>query len=217
MREGFDVLDERGPSIDAALKRPRRNVRGPRVAFVDVVDCGRLLAGDIRVWRRHDPHSGSPTDATALGDRSLHCAQGLSVDCADVQHDLIGTNRFGGNLGTVENEMWSERHHSPVLGAQWLTFRTIDQHSRVTGGALGHRTPLGSYRKCRAAAPAEATLVDLSDESARPTRQGAETRRVLAKCFGPRFRRGAVEDPRSNHRRWPRDSDESEAPTDLDA
>ena len=88
--EALDVLDERRPAADAALERPRRGGRGPRVGLVDEVDGGRFLAGDVAIRSRDDPRRHGQRRATLRrGPPSIDVAR-RHVGRADVQDHLVG-------------------------------------------------------------------------------------------------------------------------------
>src|SRR3954464_7349316 len=65
--EGLWILDERGASPDAALRRSRRHERRLERSSIQVVDERAFLAGEVRGRDRSDAEAAT---RWALGDRA---------------------------------------------------------------------------------------------------------------------------------------------------
>ena len=86
---------------------------------------------------------------------------------ADIEDDVVGTNRARGEQRAVDHEVRPGRHQRSVLEAERLTLGPVREHDRVSGRALGDRSPLASDREAGAAPAEEPTRLQLGDQLAR--------------------------------------------------
>src|SRR5207244_7746974 len=100
----------------------------------------------------------------ALGEGALHRAHRTGVLGTDVMHYALGTERAGGDGGTVEDEVWSCRHELAVLAGERLAFSAVDDDHRACRTVRRHRAPLGRHREGSSAASTQLAALELGDD-----------------------------------------------------
>jgi len=141
VRDGLDVLHERGASPIAALGGEGRCEPRQRRPALEVGEHGRLLAGDVAggASRQVDVGPLAPFAQRRREDRQRVRVRG------DV--DLGRANRGGGEHGAVEDEVRRSREQQRVLGPRRLALGPVDDDHRAAalsdGGQLDGRREAG--------------------------------------------------------------------------
>ena len=162
------------------------------------MDRGRFLPSEVRrrgvdELDRNGRRKSRPRRTLCEGplDRRL----GARVLGADVQDDPVSADGVGGQVRSVEDEVRAVGEERPVLCAQGLPLRAVDEDHGVAVRATRDRRPLPPDREARAAPPQEAAGLDHRGQSATiaELRKGTQPVRVIGERFGASRERGAVE------------------------
>ena len=101
----------------------------------------------------------------AFVDRPLDGGHRGTMPPADVQDDAVGADRIGGQLGTIEDEVWPQRHDRPVLGAQRLAFGPVGKDHRTALAAFRDGRPFARHREASPAPPEQAARLEDRDQA----------------------------------------------------
>ena len=148
MGQGFDVVDQRGPSPHPRYRGDDLAVARQRRAALDSPDDRGLFPRDERVGSLD--HSdlvpiepGRPSLVEGMGHRR-HDVRG------HVEVDLVGADRSGGGVQAVEHQMGRLGQKDGILAAQRFAFGAVGHHHWL---AAGYRGDLAAGGKAGAAAP----------------------------------------------------------------
>jgi hypothetical protein len=139
------------------------------------------LAGNVADGSRHDA-SRLADLARPLVERLPDRRDGRFVLHPDVEDDLLGADRLGGQDGPVDHEMRPARHQDPILGARRFAFGAVRDDDGPPVAALSHGPPLASHREAGTTPTEQPARLEVGDEIAAPeaARQGADPGHVSA-------------------------------------
>ena len=179
--ERLDVLDERRPSVNAALERPWRHHRGSCVTSVDVV------RPQPTPRRRHTraarQRCGRNGHLRALAERSLERASALRRDARpDVQHDLSRAEVVAASSAPSSTRCGRAAISARSLALSGSPSAPLTRTRASSTGALRDGRPLSANGKARATAAEQAG-----------DGQHRNQARAVARGSGPRRVRGRAE------------------------
>ncbi len=160
--ERLDVLDQRRPPPDAAVRRARRGERGLERAAVEVAHQRGLLAGEVVRRHRHDAHTQAPL---ALADRGAHRALHDRVAGGNAHDRVARADRGGSGGDAVEHELRCAGEQHAILGAHRLGLDAVGDDD-LPAAAVRDRGELARHRERGAAAPGDAGAPHRVDDRA---------------------------------------------------
>jgi hypothetical protein len=139
MGQRLDVVDQRGPPVDAALEGPRRRAGGRGRAAVEPVHQRGLLPGDVAGRDRGEPHLHRRLGPPALGEGAGDGAERRGGRVVDADDHLLGADRGRSQQRPVQDQVRGGREQQLVLAAGRLALGAVD-HDHGGAPALADRS-----------------------------------------------------------------------------
>ena len=135
--------------------------------------AGAFLDGDAQRIIAAQQTLAQPAAPLALGQRRPHPPQGLGILVADVEDGLVRADRDRGDGQPFDDAIRERFEDHPVHERARVAFVAVADHILGLAGLLAHHAPFLAGGKPRAAAPAQAGLLNGLDDLFRRKRQRA--------------------------------------------
>src|SRR6185369_1940597 len=130
----------------------------------------------------------------AFGEGSPNRGVCVALGRADVERDPVRADGIGRQQRTVQDEMRAESEEGPVLGAERLTLRSVDEDDRPATRLTRDRAPFPADREARPAPAQQPARLEGRDRRGRggTGRTGSEPGAMVGEGLGsgPRGRTG---------------------------
>ena len=187
-RDRLDVVDHGGAGVETGDGRERRAQPGLAAAALERVEQSRLLAadvgaragvdGDVEVVPGVEDVLADEAGGVRLLDGLLHAADDVQDLAAHVDERVPGLDRERTDDDAFDQQVRVGQHERDVLAGAGLGL--VGVHHEVAGLLPERRqeAPLHARREARAAAAAQAGVLDLVDDLGRAHGDGLRQRVV---------------------------------------